>query len=62
MLLLFELGMGLFIEAKDIPAEVWAIVVGFGMLYVVSVCIAEAMQTARTDKYVVGSDDCIRSE
>ena len=49
MLLLFELGMGLFIEAKDIPAAVWAVVVGFGMAYVLSMWVVEWMQRSRTD-------------
>jgi hypothetical protein len=52
MLLLFEMGMGLFIEAKDIPAAVWAVVAGFGVIYVLSICIAESMQTSSTEYYV----------
>ena len=44
MLLLFELGMGLFISANDIPCEAWAIVFCFGAAYVISVYVIESIQ------------------
>ena len=46
MLFLFEISMGLFIDANDIPLAVWAIVCSFGVLYVISICVVESMQTS----------------
>jgi hypothetical protein len=46
MLLLFEMGVGLFIEAKDIPWEMWAIIGGFGVAYVAFCYTGETMQSS----------------
>lgn len=62
MLLLFEMGMGLFIESKDIPVAVWAVIVGFGMVYVLSIYIAESMQKLWTEDFVFDGNDYIQSE
>ena len=43
MLFLYEMGVGLFLGAKDIPAAVWAVVAGFGAAYVVVVYFAESV-------------------
>lgn len=43
LLLLFEIGVGLFIGAVGIPIFAWLIVAGFGMLYVLFFCFAEAI-------------------
>lgn len=43
LLLLYEIGMGLFIGAIGIPLVAWLVVAGFGMLYVIFFCLAEAI-------------------
>jgi hypothetical protein len=40
-LLLFEMGVGLFAGARDIPMTVWMVVAGFGGVYCVMICVAE---------------------
>jgi drug/metabolite transporter (DMT)-like permease len=44
LLYLFETGVGLFVDAKDIPMAVWAIIGGFGVAYVAFVYLAEMVQ------------------
>ena len=48
MLLLFEMGVGLFIEADDIPAVVWGIVACLGIFYIISILVAESLPTSST--------------
>jgi hypothetical protein len=53
MLLLFEIGLGLFAGANDIPATVWMVVGSFAVVYVALICITESMRapaaTGKTD-------------
>lgn len=42
-LLLFEMGVGLFIEARDIPFAAWAVVGGFGAAYVFFIHVLESL-------------------
>jgi len=44
MLFLFELGVGLFAGANDIPGFVWAIIGCFGVAYVMSIFVIEKMR------------------
>jgi hypothetical protein len=44
VLLLFEMGIGLFATANDIPIEVWCIIIGFGILYLFLMCCAESLR------------------
>ena len=56
-LLLFEIAVGWFIGAKDIPPAVWCIVVGFGCIYVLMFCVAHHIDynSVQTDaKMVIG--------
>jgi len=62
MLLLFEMGVGFFLDAKDIPAGVWAVVGGFGVIYVTSICIADSMQTSCVKIGVVDGNDYMQNE
>ena len=60
MLLLFEMGVGLFLGAKDIPGFVWGIIGGFGVAYVASVYIAESIQTSVEIRSIGPSDSVQR--
>jgi hypothetical protein len=52
VLMLFEMGTGLFMGAKGIPVGVWAVVLGCGLLYLALACVAEALNvTDRTDDF-----------
>jgi hypothetical protein len=58
MLFLFELGVGLFIDAKDIPLTVWAVVGSFGVAYVISICIAESIRGSWAESCVIDHNIC----
>ncbi|MEM7478755.1 MAG: hypothetical protein AAF483_27545 [Planctomycetota bacterium] len=43
LLLIFEIGVGLFVGAQDIPLKALVVVSGFGALYVCVFCLADAI-------------------
>ena len=62
MLFLFEIGVGLFIDAKDIPMAVWAVIGGFGVTYIAFVYFAESMQTSEAANCTIGHNNCIQRQ
>lgn len=52
LLLVFEIGAGLFIGARGIPTVAWAILAGLGLGYVFFFCVAEGILPARVSASV----------
>jgi hypothetical protein len=55
-LFVFEMGVGLFIDANDIPIGAWAIVGCFGAAYVVCVLVAESVRASKATKCAIEQD------
>ena len=53
MLFLFELGVGLFILAKDIPFLYWGVIAAFATAYLAAMYAVESLQTPQSTEAVV---------
>lgn len=63
-LLLFEIGVSLFLGAPGIPLNAWLIVAGFGVMYVTFLCLADMSNYAPKSELVQNlfSVDNLRQE